>query len=128
MVALDGASDPRHATRVIPETEEEFMVPTASSSYLGFAIHFRLTDGLGEDGALELWDDFIAGPLGARGLACDSTQIGGNGLSRLLYRPNASATEDDRHVVREWARRRGEIAGYDIGPLTAIGSVAPNES
>ena len=93
------------------------MPPAGPTAYLGFAIHFRLTDGLGEDGALELWDDFIAGPLDARGLACDANNSDGNGLSRLLYRPNASATEDDRHVVREWARRRGEIAAYDIGPL-----------
>ena len=89
---------------------------------LGFSIHFRLTDGLGEDGALELWDDFIAGPLGGRGLACGTGDAPTDGLSRLLYRPNASATEDDRRAVREWARRRGEIAAYDIGPLTSLGN------
>ena len=88
---------------------------------LGFSIRFRLTDGLGEDGALELWDDFIAGPLDGRGLACESGAHDATGLSRLLYRPNASATEDDRRAVREWARRRGEIADYDIGPLTSLG-------
>jgi uncharacterized protein YggL (DUF469 family) len=87
---------------------------------LGFAIRFRLTDGLGEDGALELWDDFVAGPIGGRGLSCEASSDDANGLSRLLYRPNASATEDDRRAVREWARRRGEIADYDIGPLTSL--------
>lgn len=87
---------------------------------VGFAIRFRLTDGLGEDGALELWDDFIAGPLDGRGLALQTGANDANGFSRLLYRPNASATEDDRHAVREWARRRGEIADYDIGPLTSL--------
>ena len=92
----------------------------------GFSIRFHLTDGLGEDGALELWDDFLAGPLGGRGLICDTADET-NGLSRLLYRPNATATEDDRHAVREWARRRGEIANYDIGPLTSLGDPpAPN--
>jgi uncharacterized protein YggL (DUF469 family) len=99
---------------------------TTPQSALGFAIRFRLTDGLGEDGALELWDDFVAGPLGARGLSCDSATGDGNGLFRLLYRPNASATEDDRHVVREWARRRGEIADYDIGPLTSLNAPLPS--
>jgi uncharacterized protein YggL (DUF469 family) len=94
---------------------------------LGFAIRFQLTDGLGEDGALELWDDFVAGPLGGRGLAYDTATSDADGLSRLLYRPNASATEDDRRAVREWARRRGEIAGYDIGPLTSLlPDVPPN--
>ena len=102
------------------------MNPATSNSTLGFAISFRLTDGLGEDGALELWDDFVAGPLGARGLTSHAVIADGNGLSRLLYRPNASATEDDRHVVREWARRRGEIAAFDIGPLTSVGT--PNEN
>jgi hypothetical protein len=87
---------------------------------LGFSICFHLTDGLGEDGALELWDDFLAGPLGGRGLACGATSVGNDGLSRLLYRPNATATEDDRRAVREWARRRGEIAGYEVGPLTSL--------
>jgi len=84
---------------------------------LGFAIRFRLTDGLGEDGALELWDDFVAGPLGGRGLSCEAGTDGSDGLSRLLFRSNATTTEDDRRAVREWARRRGEIADYDIGPL-----------
>jgi hypothetical protein len=93
---------------------------------LGFAIRFRLTDGLGEDGALELWDDFVAGPLDARGLTCDPATAGGKGVSRLLFRPNDSATEDDRRVVREWARRRGEIAEYDIGPLTTLDAPPPN--
>jgi hypothetical protein len=87
---------------------------------LGFSICFHLTDGLGEDGALELWDDFLAGPLGGRGLACEEAPDGARGLSRLLYRPNASATEDDRRAVREWARRRGEISGYEVGPLTSL--------
>jgi uncharacterized protein YggL (DUF469 family) len=96
------------------------MQPAEPTPTIGFAIRFRLTDGLGEDGALELWDDFVAGPLGARGLAYDAHPNDGKDLSRLLYRPNASATEDDRHVIREWARRRGEIADYDIGPLTSV--------
>lgn len=87
---------------------------------LGFSICFHLSDGLGEDGALELWDDFLAGPLGGRGLACEAAPHGADGLSRLLYRPNASATEDDRRAVREWARRRGEIAGYEVGPLQTL--------
>jgi uncharacterized protein YggL (DUF469 family) len=90
---------------------------------LGFSIRFRLSDGLGEDGALELWDDFVAGPLGGRGLTCDTSTTDGagtNALSRLLYRPNATTTEDDRRAVREWARRRGEIADYDVGPLTSL--------
>ena len=98
-------------------------IPTPA---LGFSIRFRLSDGLGEDGALELWDDFVAGPLDGRGLTCDTsanlaaTEGGTSALSRVLYRPNATATEDDRHAVREWARRRGEIADYDIGPLTSL--------
>lgn len=95
---------------------------------LGFSIRFQLTAGLGEDGALELWDDFVAGPLGGRGLTYQTAAEETNGLSRLLYRPNASATEDDRRAVREWARRRGEIANYDIGPLTNLGSSPPNVS
>lgn len=86
---------------------------------LGFAIRFHLTDGLGEDGALELWDDFFAGLVEGRGLTCD-VGTDTDGLARLLFRPNASATEDDRRAVREWARRRGEIADYDIGPLTSL--------
>jgi uncharacterized protein YggL (DUF469 family) len=90
---------------------------------LGFAIRFKLTDGLGEDGVLELWDDFIAGPVEGRGLTWNPT-AGSDGLSRLLFRPNANATEDDRRAVREWARRRGEIAAYDIGPLTSVGTPA----
>ena len=93
----------------------------APAPKLGFAIRFRLTDGLGEDGALELWDDFVAGLVDGRGLTCDSTNDI-NGLARLLSRHNASATEDDRRAVREWARRRGEIAAYDIGPLTSLSS------
>jgi hypothetical protein len=87
---------------------------------LCFSICFHLSDGLGEDGALELWDDFLAGPLGGRGLACEAAPPGTDSLSRLLYRPNASATEDDRRAVREWARRRGEIAGYEVGPLKTL--------
>jgi uncharacterized protein YggL (DUF469 family) len=98
------------------------------STTLGFSIRFHLADGLGEDGALELWDDFVAGPLGGRGLTYEAVAEETNGLSRLLYRPNASATEDDRHAVREWARRRGEIADYDVGPLTSLGSPPPNAS
>jgi len=97
------------------------------SNTLGFSIRFQLAAGLGEDGALELWDDFVAGPLGGRGLTYDSVEET-SGLSRLLYRPNANATEDDRRAVREWARRRGEIATYDIGPLTNLGSPPHNES
>jgi uncharacterized protein YggL (DUF469 family) len=89
---------------------------------LGFEIHFRLTDGLPEDGALELWDDFVAGPLDSRGLACRDGNGHAPGIARLLYRQGANATEDDRRVVREWARRRGEIAEYDVGPLTNITS------
>ena len=95
---------------------------------LGFSIRFQLAAGLGEDGALELWDVFVAGPLGGRGLTYETAAEETNGLSRLLYRPNASATEDDRRAVREWARRRGEIANYDIGPLTTLGSPPPNAS
>ena len=34
---------------------------------LGFEIRFRLTDGLAEDGALELWEDFVAGPVAGGG-------------------------------------------------------------
>ena len=101
----------------------DHLIPTTT---LGFSIHFQLAAGLGEDGALELWDDFVAGPLGGRGLTCHAVDEGTNGLSRLLYRPNANATEDDRRAVREWARRRGEIADYDIGPLTNLGSPPPN--
>ena len=86
---------------------------------LGFEIRFRLSDGLDEAGALELWEDFVAGPVEGRGLLClDDTGI--DGVARRLYRPGASATEDDRRAVREWARRRGEIAGYDVGPLSAV--------
>jgi len=87
---------------------------------LGFAIRFRLADGLGEDGALELWDDFVAGFVKGRGLTCDPDVAHLDGFARLLYRHNASATEDDRRAVREWARRRGEIADYDVGPLTSL--------
>ena len=90
------------------------------SSQLGFEIRFRLTDGLPEDGALELWDDFVAGPLESRGLVCQDGDGKAVGIARLLYRSGASATEDDRRVVREWARRRGEIADYEVGPLTRI--------
>lgn len=87
---------------------------------LGFEIHFRLTDGLDEAGALELWEDFMAGPLDGRGLTClDGTMT--DGIARTLHRPGANATEDDRRAVREWARRRGEIAGYDVGPLATVG-------
>ena len=101
--------------------EEGAMSHPASPSTLGFAIRFRLTDGLGEDGALELWDDFVAGPVEGRGLTWNAA-ADADGLSRLLFRPNANATEDDRRAVREWARRRGEIAAYDIGPLLSLGS------
>jgi uncharacterized protein YggL (DUF469 family) len=97
----------------------DHLTPTPA---FGFSISFRLTDGLGEDGALELWDDFVAGPVGGRGLAFDNgiaEEADADGLSRVLYRPDASATEDDRRAIREWARRRGEIAAYDIGPLTS---------
>ena len=87
---------------------------------LAFEIRFHLTDGLGEAGALELWEDFVAGPLEGRGLTCFTRTTAADGLARLLYRPGASATEDDRRAVREWARRRGEIAGYDIGPLAEV--------
>jgi len=87
---------------------------------LGFAIRFHLADGLGEDGALELWDDFVAGLVKSRGLTCDPDVAHLDGFARLLYRHNASATEDDRRAVREWARRRGEIADYDVGPLTSL--------
>lgn len=93
---------------------------SASAPQLGFAIRFRFTDGLPEGGALELWDDFIAGPLQSRGLACDDDGGHPSDLTRLLYRHGASATEDDRRIVREWARRRGEIAEYEIGPLTSF--------
>lgn len=86
---------------------------------LGFEIRFRLADGLAEAGALELWDDFLAGPLSGRGLRCDDG-AGAPDAARLLYRAGASATEDDRRAVREWARRRGEIAGYDVGPLADV--------
>jgi len=92
----------------------------APAPKLGFAIRFRLTDGLGEDGALELWDDFVAGLVDGRGLRCDPDVRDIDGFARLLYRHDASATEDDRHAVREWARRRGEIADYDVGPLTSL--------
>lgn len=87
---------------------------------LGFAIRFRLADGLGEDGALELWDDFVAGLVEGRGLTCEAGTDDLTGLARLLYRLEANATEDDRRAVREWARRRGEIAEYDVGPLTNL--------
>jgi uncharacterized protein YggL (DUF469 family) len=96
------------------------MTPTVPAPQLGFAVRFRLTDGLGEDGALELWDDFVAGFVDGRGLACDARTDDFDSLTRLLYRREASATEDDRRAVREWARRRGEIANYDIGPLTSL--------
>ncbi|HEY2377670.1 MAG TPA: 50S ribosome-binding protein YggL [Gemmatimonadaceae bacterium] len=96
------------------------MEHVAPAPKLGFAIRFRLTDGLGEDGALELWDDFLAGPMEARGLTCDHGTDHLSGLARLLYRPDTNATEDDRRAVREWARRRGEIAEYDVGPLTSL--------
>ena len=89
-------------------------------SKLGFAIRFRLTDGLGEDGALELWDDFLAGLVEGRGLTCDAGPDDLTGLARLIYRLDANATEDDRRAVREWARRRGEIAEYAVGPLTSL--------
>ena len=97
------------------------MIHPTTALQLGFAIRFRLTDGLGEDGALELWDDFVAGFVEGRGLTCDAATRDLDGLARLLYRHNASATEDDRRAVREWARRRGEIADFDIGPLTSLG-------
>ena len=87
---------------------------------LAFAIRFRLTEGLGEDGALELWDDFVAGFVEGRGLTCDAATDDLDGFARLLSRHDASATEDDRRAVREWARRRGEIADYDVGPLTSF--------
>ena len=87
---------------------------------LGFEIRFRLSDGLGEAGVLELWEDFVAGPVEGRGLTCYDDAEPTDGVARLLYRRNASATEDDRRAVREWARHRGEIAGYDIGPLASL--------
>lgn len=93
-----------------------------STPQLGFEIRFRFTDGLPEDGALELWDDFVAGPLQSRGLACQDGDGHAPGVARVLYRRGASATEDDRRAVREWARRRGEIADYQVGPLTSIGA------
>ena len=96
------------------------MDQTAPAAKLGFAIRFRLADGLGEDGALELWDDFVAGPVQGRGLTCDARSEDLVGLARLIYRLDANATEDDRRAVREWARRRGEIAEYDVGPLTTL--------
>lgn len=95
----------------------EYVAPAPK---LGFAIRFRLTDNLGEDGALELWDDFVAGLVEGRGLTCDAGTSDGTDLARLLYRLDASATEADRRAVREWARRRGEIAEYDVGPLTNV--------
>jgi len=101
--------------------EEDAMDHPAPPSTLSFAIRFRLTDGLGEDGALELWDDFVAGPVEGRGLTWNAA-ADSDGLSRLLFRRNANATEDDRRAVREWARRRGEIAAYDIGPLESRGT------
>lgn len=94
--------------------------PTSTSTpRLGFDIHFRLSDGLDEAGALELWEDFLAGPLESRGLTC-LDGVTTDGIARTLHRPGASATEDDRRAVREWARRRGEIAGYDVGPLSTL--------
>ena len=87
---------------------------------LGFEIRFRLADGLPEDGALELWDDFVAGLVEGRGLTCQDRDGRTNGITCLLSRHGASATEADRRAVREWARRRGEIAAYDIGLLTSI--------
>lgn len=93
--------------------------PFTSTPRLGFAVHFRLSDGLDEAGALELWEDFVAGPLEGRGLTCLDGALT-DGIERTLHRPGASATEDDRRAVREWARRRGEIAGYDVGPLSTL--------
>ena len=68
----------------------------------------------------QVWEDFVAGPVTGRGLSCNDDNDATDGIARLLYRPGASATEDDRRAVREWARRRGEIAGYDIGPLANL--------
>jgi uncharacterized protein YggL (DUF469 family) len=91
-----------------------------SAPQLGFEIRFRLTDGLPEGGALELWDDFVAGFVEGRGLTCQDGDGHIAGITRLLYRRDANATEDDRRAVREWARRRGEIADYEVGPLTRL--------
>jgi uncharacterized protein YggL (DUF469 family) len=102
------------------EVERPAPVP---ASPLGFEIRFRLSDGLDEAGALELWEDFVAGPLEGRGLTYRDGALT-DGIARLLYRPGASATEADRRAVREWARRRGEIAGYDVGPLAVFGEPA----
>jgi hypothetical protein len=93
------------------------------SAHLAFEIRFRLTAGLAEDGALELWDDFVAGPVAGRGLSCSTGDRSDGATTRLLYRDGASATEDDRRAVREWARRRGEIADYDVGPLTRLPAI-----
>jgi hypothetical protein len=90
-----------------------------TASPVGFEVRFHLTDGLDEAGALELWEDFVAGPVAGRGLTCADGEQSPPGVARLLYRPGARATEDDRRAVREWARRRGEIADYVIGPLTS---------
>jgi uncharacterized protein YggL (DUF469 family) len=89
-------------------------------SQLGFEIRFRLTDGIAEDGAMELWDDFVDGLVAGRGLTCGTGNGHDGAATRLLYRRDANATEDDRRAVREWARRRGEIAEYDIGPLSRL--------
>lgn len=97
-----------------PSSTQSPTLPT-----LGFEIRFRLSDGLDEAGALELWEDFVAGPLDSRGLTYTDGAMT-DGIVRLLSRPGASATEDDRRAVREWARRRGEIAGYDVGPLQSV--------
>ena len=92
---------------------------SAPCPVFGFEIVLHVAPALDEAAALALWDDFITGPIEARGLVC----AGAGGVDRwsqVVHSDAGQATDADREAVAAWAAARPEIRRAEIGPLVDV--------
>jgi len=100
---------------------------SAPCPVFAFQVVFHLAPGLGEEAARALWDAFVAGPVGGRGLVCEGGEGVGGGAATgrrpyLVRSEAAQATDDDRRAVAAWASARPEIVEAEVGPLVDVAS------
>ena len=81
----------------------------------GFVIQLRLCSGIDEENFANSFAKFLA----TRALAIDGVLpvllVSGDGMQ---------ATDADRDAVRSWLAKQPEVAQFEVGPLSDVGSAA----
>ena len=81
----------------------------------GFVIQLRLRSGIDEQNFVNPFAKFLA----TRALAID-----GELPALLVLGEGMQATDADREAVRSWLAKRPEVAQFEVGPLSHVGSAA----